>query len=284
MHTTIYKICPETLWREAEAAGRFDGAPVDRADGFIHFSTPSRSAETAARHFAGQDDLLLIAVDAAALGAALKYESSRGGALFPHLYAPLPLSAVKWAKPLPLGHRRAPCLPGDGCMMRRSNGSAGGRCSPSIPRRRTGLSIAALKTGLPLGPSSQPDARLEGHASPASTSPIRSAWRPATTRMPKCRTRCWARLRLRRGRHGDAAAAAGQPEAAHLPAYRRPARSSTGSASTMKGMMRCHERLRARAGTAWHRRRQYRRQQGQRRSRRRLCGRACGASRMSRPI
>ena len=100
---TIYKICPETLWRQAEAAGRFDGAPVDRADGFIHFSTREQAVETAARHFAGQADLLLIAVDAAALGAALKYEPSRGGALFPHLYAPLPLAAVKWAKELPLG-------------------------------------------------------------------------------------------------------------------------------------------------------------------------------------
>jgi uncharacterized protein (DUF952 family) len=103
MHPTIYKICPEKLWREAEAAGRFDGAPVDHADGFIHFSTRDQAVETAARHFAGQTDLLLIAVDPAALGAALKYETSRGGALFPHLYAPLPLAAVKWAKELPLG-------------------------------------------------------------------------------------------------------------------------------------------------------------------------------------
>ena len=104
MHPTmIYKICPETLWREAEGAGRFDGAPVDHADGFIHFSTADQAVETAARHFAGLDGLLLIAVDAAVLGPALKYEVSRGGALFPHLYAPLPLSAVKWAKPLPLG-------------------------------------------------------------------------------------------------------------------------------------------------------------------------------------
>ena len=100
--TTIYKICPETLWREAEKSGRFDGAPVDHADGFIHFSTAEQAVETAARHFAGQDGLLLVAIDAAALGPALKYEVSRGGALFPHLYAPLPLSAVIWAKPLPL--------------------------------------------------------------------------------------------------------------------------------------------------------------------------------------
>jgi uncharacterized protein (DUF952 family) len=104
MHpTTIYKICPKALWREAEAGGRFDGAPVDYADGFIHFSTGEQAVETAARHFAGQDHLLLVAVDAAALGPALKYEPSRGGALFPHLYAPLPLTAVKWARPLPLG-------------------------------------------------------------------------------------------------------------------------------------------------------------------------------------
>jgi uncharacterized protein (DUF952 family) len=102
MHRTIYKICPAALWREAEAIGRFDGAPVDLADGFIHFSTAAQAAETAARHFAGQSDLLLVAVDAEALGAALKYEVSRGGALFPHLHAPLRLAAVKWAKPLPL--------------------------------------------------------------------------------------------------------------------------------------------------------------------------------------
>jgi uncharacterized protein (DUF952 family) len=103
MQPTIYKICPGTLWREAEAAGRFDGAPIDRADGFIHFSTRDQAMETAARHFGGQTDLLLIAIDGAALGAALKYETSRGGALFPHLYAPLPLAAVKWVKELPLG-------------------------------------------------------------------------------------------------------------------------------------------------------------------------------------
>jgi len=103
MHATVYKICPEALWREAEAAGRFDGAPVDHADGFIHFSTAGQVAETAARHFAGQDRLLLVAVEAGALGAALRYEPSRGGALFPHLYAPLSLSAVKWVRPLPLG-------------------------------------------------------------------------------------------------------------------------------------------------------------------------------------
>lgn len=103
MAILIYKICPAALWREAEAAGQFDGAPVDLADGFIHFSTAEQVVETAERHFAGQDGLLLIALDQANLGAALKYEPSRGGALFPHLYAPLPMSAVAWVKPLPLG-------------------------------------------------------------------------------------------------------------------------------------------------------------------------------------
>ena len=103
MHKTIYKICPNALWREAEAKGVFTGAPIDVADGFIHFSAANQAIETARRHFAGHIDLLLIAIDAEQLGAALKYEVSRGGDLFPHLYKPLELSAVRWVKPLPLG-------------------------------------------------------------------------------------------------------------------------------------------------------------------------------------
>ncbi len=102
MHRVIYKICPKDLWHAAEAAGVFGGAPVDHADGFIHFSTAGQVAETAAKHFAGQRDLVLLAVDSERLGPALKYETSRGGALFPHLYGPMPLEAVVWAKPLPL--------------------------------------------------------------------------------------------------------------------------------------------------------------------------------------
>lgn len=98
----IYKITPRTAWEKAEQAGRYDGAPVDFSDGFIHFSTSAQVAETAAKHFAGQDDLLLVAVRADRLGAKLKWEPSRGGALFPHLYAPLDLSHVAWAKPMPL--------------------------------------------------------------------------------------------------------------------------------------------------------------------------------------
>lgn len=104
----IYKICPEALWREAEARSVFAGAPVDLADGFIHFSTGAQLRETAARHFAGQDDLLLIAVAADRLGPALRYEPSRGGALFPHLYASLDPRQARWIAPLPLcptGHR-----------------------------------------------------------------------------------------------------------------------------------------------------------------------------------
>ena len=103
MTQTIYKICDSPLWREAERAGVFAGAPVDHTDGFIHFSTAAQAAETAARHFAGKADLLLVAVDAAALGPALRYEPSRGGQLFPHLYGTLPFSAVRWVRPLPLG-------------------------------------------------------------------------------------------------------------------------------------------------------------------------------------
>ncbi|MEA2930368.1 MAG: hypothetical protein QOG38_2796 [Hyphomicrobiales bacterium] len=99
----IYKICDAALWGAAERAGVFHGAPIDVADGYIHFSTAAQVAETAARHFAGVSSLVLIAVDADALGAALRFEPSRGGALFPHVHGPLPMAAVLWAKPLPLG-------------------------------------------------------------------------------------------------------------------------------------------------------------------------------------
>ena len=103
MSQIIYKIAPEVLWREAEKNGRFTGAPIDIADGFIHFSTAEQARETAAKHFAGQTGLLLVAIDGARLGDALKYEVSRGGALFPHLYGVLDMDAVLWVKPLPLG-------------------------------------------------------------------------------------------------------------------------------------------------------------------------------------
>ncbi|MGV0820081.1 DUF952 domain-containing protein [Martelella sp. AMO21009] len=98
----IYKIVSEDEWQAARSAGVFRGAAVDLADGFIHFSTADQVEETAARHFAGQAGLLLVAVDPAALGDALEYEPSRGGALFPHLYSDLSFDAVLWEKPLPI--------------------------------------------------------------------------------------------------------------------------------------------------------------------------------------
>ncbi len=97
---TIYKICARTAWEEAETAGRYAGSEVDRGDGFIHFSTAAQLPGTAAKHFAGLTDLMLIAVDGERLGDALKWEPSRGGELFPHLYAALSVSAVLWARPL----------------------------------------------------------------------------------------------------------------------------------------------------------------------------------------
>ncbi|MBN9441267.1 DUF952 domain-containing protein [Bosea sp. (in: a-proteobacteria)] len=109
----IYKICPAALWQNAEAEGSFRGAPVDLADGYIHFSTGAQLAETAARHFAGQDRLLLIAVEDGRLGSALRYEPSRGGALFPHLYAALDPRSVRWVAPLPLQPDGGHALPAD---------------------------------------------------------------------------------------------------------------------------------------------------------------------------
>jgi uncharacterized protein (DUF952 family) len=99
--TTIYKICERTSWRLAEQTGTYAGSAVDARDGFIHFSTAAQLAETMEKHFAGGRDLLLVAVEADRLSPALKWEPSRGGDLFPHLYATLPLSAVRWIKPLP---------------------------------------------------------------------------------------------------------------------------------------------------------------------------------------
>jgi uncharacterized protein (DUF952 family) len=98
----IYKIVPEALWRAAEALAQFDGAPVDLADGFIHFSTASQVRDTAAKHFAGQRDLLLVTVEAERLGEALRYERSRGGDLFPHLYGKLQLADALRVDKLPL--------------------------------------------------------------------------------------------------------------------------------------------------------------------------------------
>lgn len=99
----IYKILPRAMWAQASKDRIFRGSDVDLRDGFIHFSTAAQAVETAAKHFAGQADLILLYVDTASLDGALKWEPSRGGALFPHLYGDLTLDAVTKAVPLPLG-------------------------------------------------------------------------------------------------------------------------------------------------------------------------------------
>ena len=99
----IYKIVSCTEWEAAQSIGFFLGSVVDLQDGYIHFSTATQAPETAARHFAGQAGLLLVAVDPLALGEELKWEPSRGGQLFPHLYSPLPCEIVVRVVELPLG-------------------------------------------------------------------------------------------------------------------------------------------------------------------------------------
>jgi uncharacterized protein (DUF952 family) len=113
MKATIYKISPTAAWRAAEQAGVFTGAPVDIADGFIHFSAAHQARETAARHFGGQHGLILAAIDTAALGDKLVWETSRGGDLFPHLYGPLPMAAVTAVHTLPVGEDGVHVFPGD---------------------------------------------------------------------------------------------------------------------------------------------------------------------------
>lgn len=98
----IYKIFRADEWAALERDGQSVGAPVDLADGFVHFSTAQQAAETAAKHFAGTEGLVLLACEADAMGDALKWEVSRGGALFPHLYRELRLSDVIWSQSLPL--------------------------------------------------------------------------------------------------------------------------------------------------------------------------------------
>lgn len=101
--TVVYKILSSVEWAAAQRHGAFDGSAADRADGYIHLSAAGQVVETAERHFAGQTDLKLLAVDAAALGDRLRWEPARGGRRFPHLYGPLPVAAVLSAHDLPLG-------------------------------------------------------------------------------------------------------------------------------------------------------------------------------------
>jgi len=111
----IYHMCRREEWEAAKRAGRYAGSSQDAADGFIHFSTAAQVKESAAKHRAGQSGLVLLAVDAGRLGSALKWEASRGGALFPHLYGALPVAAVIAVHDLPLGadgaHRFPPLEP-----------------------------------------------------------------------------------------------------------------------------------------------------------------------------
>lgn len=112
MHRYIYKIAARTLWNEAEQRGVFSGAEIDIRDGYIHFSSQDQVAETLALHFAGQSDLVLVEVDTARLD--IKWEPSRGGQLFPHLYGRLPLEHVRTVRPLTLdtnGEHILPPLP-----------------------------------------------------------------------------------------------------------------------------------------------------------------------------
>jgi uncharacterized protein (DUF952 family) len=111
MTPLVFKIVDRASWDALPADAPFAGSAVDVRDGFIHFSSATQVAGTAARHFAGRRDLLLVAADAAALGAALRWEPSRHGEPFPHLYGPLPRAAVRWVADLPLGNDGVHVLP-----------------------------------------------------------------------------------------------------------------------------------------------------------------------------
>jgi len=98
--TTAFKILSRADWRATLAEGRYDGSPVDHADGYIHLSAADQLAGTAAKHYAGQSDLMLVEVNLDALGDSLIWEPSRGGALFPHIYGPLLIAATRGARNL----------------------------------------------------------------------------------------------------------------------------------------------------------------------------------------
>ncbi|MBU2961749.1 DUF952 domain-containing protein [Citreicella sp. C3M06] len=99
----IYKILRSGEWADLQATGETAGAPIDVADGYVHFSTLEQVRETVSKHFEGVDGLYVLAFETETLGEALRWEPSRGGALFPHLYAPMRLADVRWSRPLPLG-------------------------------------------------------------------------------------------------------------------------------------------------------------------------------------
>ena len=107
----IFKILPRTEWTQAEAAGRFEGSAVDHQDGYIHFSTAAQAGETARRYFAGMADLVVLEVEGDDLGADLRWEPSRGGDLFPHLYGVLTVAHVLAVHAAPLGPDGVPRVP-----------------------------------------------------------------------------------------------------------------------------------------------------------------------------
>ncbi|CAN1502186.1 Protein of unknown function DUF952 [Rhabdaerophilaceae bacterium] len=107
----VFKIMGHEEWAGFQGTGSFTGSVVDHKDGFIHLSHSHQVAETARRHFAGQAGLMLVALSAEALGSALRDEPSRGGDLFPHAYEPLAMTAVLWAKPMPLWPDGVPLCP-----------------------------------------------------------------------------------------------------------------------------------------------------------------------------
>jgi len=109
----IFKLVAREDWAAACRKGVFEGSRDDRRDGFIHFSASHQVRETAARHFNGVGDVMLVAIDEALLGDALVWEPSRGGDMFPHLYGPLPIAATLWTRPLATGADGAPTIPAD---------------------------------------------------------------------------------------------------------------------------------------------------------------------------
>lgn len=109
----VYKIAPRAVWEGAVRDGIYRGSPDDHRDGFIHLSSEAQVAGTLARHYSGQSDLVLIAYEAAGLGGALKWEPSRGGDLFPHVYGPLDPAAALWVRPIAVGADGRHLVPGD---------------------------------------------------------------------------------------------------------------------------------------------------------------------------
>lgn len=110
--TRVYKLLTRAEWTAAEAKGVFDGSAVDRADGFIHFSTAAQAAETGRKYFSGLPDLVIVGFDDAVLGEGLKWEPSRGGDLFPHLYGPLPTALAVEVRDVALDEAGAPVIEG----------------------------------------------------------------------------------------------------------------------------------------------------------------------------